>query len=384
MRIQKFTVGSAFLLIFTVGISSTVYAETMEAQLNESSRELSSSLDFAISGIENARSAYENTKIKDELEKVKKAKEAELHRRALGKALKKERERRRQKRRNNLNDRLNKAIAESRKKGVNENNTELTKSGKLKATDFPRIARNIKTKNFGGNKLTVAQVRKAFLPGVPFNKLTSEQRKAVLENYNWLLKNKVTLAFLIAVIRAEGSPSPKTVLGYLKTVGYKYKSAECQEKIGKLDLSNHAKEQHLPQRCFSKTVKSSAFGYFQIVYKTLKTLKNLGFNNYSRKTQARCALELVRRSPGTAEAFIAIAQAGNNDRKKLDFAIKKGTQEWASGYSSLPGKKAPILTYARQELKKLQSPKKLQNPKELKDKSYYQAWLDEFNDDNTL
>lgn len=243
----------------------------------------------------------------------------------------------------------------------------LENTGKQKSTYFPNAVGNAnRAKNLSGKKLTIKEVRKIFYPEKTNRQLTSRERKELFRNYDWLIKQKVTLALLIAITKVEGAPSPKTVVGYRKDIGYKHKTPDCQRRIKKLTLKAHAKEQGLPQPCFITTSAgpSSAYGYGQFVYKTWKHLKKrLKFTNFSRKTQARAMLELARQY--SIEGFTGLV------REDLKMAVK-ATGPWAgSDHSNLPGMKHDILKQAHREMK------------ELKDQSYYQKWLDEFTNDST-
>lgn len=176
-----------------------------------------------------------------------------------------------------------------------------------------------------------------------------EELRRVLES---LLKSRVVIAFLNAVQHGEGG-SPREVVG-----GMHGKSADCQKRISSLDLSGHPKEQGLPDRCFLTTRKhglSTAAGSWQIVYyRNWRTLRKLlRLKNFSERSQAIAALELVRTSkvPGgkVGEGLVALIKGD------LEKAIRKGTDPWASSpYSRWRGRvTVPLLRYAREEYRRL-------------------------------
>jgi muramidase (phage lysozyme) len=204
----------------------------------------------------------------------------------------------------------------------------------------------------GARILSAAAIRDHFYIDIDLRDLSPSQRQDLLAKFDRLLQRMETIAFLNAVQKAEGGDLLR-VVGRLRD-----KSADCQRRIRKLNLSGHPKEQGLPNRCFVRTRKyglSTAAGLYQIVYygnwKALHRL--LGLKNFSRNGQAYAALELVRsskvRGGRVGDGLVALVKGD------LDEAIRKGTDPWASSpYSRWHGKwTAPILQYARQELRRM-------------------------------
>lgn len=195
-------------------------------------------------------------------------------------------------------------------------------------------------------------IQEAYYVGIKRDRLSPTQRKDLRRKFESLLDTREAIAFLNAIEKGEGG-GPITVVG-----GISGKSADCQRRIRKLNFSGHPKEQGLPNRCFLKTRKyglSTAAGPYQIVYyRNWRGLRKFfGFRDFSERNQAVAALELVRSSSvkggKIGDGLIALVQ-GNVDK-----AIRKGTDPWASSpYSRWRGKNtAPLLQYVRQELKKL-------------------------------
>ncbi len=225
---------------------------------------------------------------------------------------------------------------------------------------------NFSFKTFFRKNLSVEEAEDMFYDEGFTNGLSSKELKKLLKSYDWMLKQKPVLAWLIAITKVEGAPSPFTVVGFHPTLGYSGKSVECQKLIGKLTLKKHAKAQGLPQDCFIRTESgpSSAFGYGQFVYRTWQLLeKRLKLKNFSRKTQAIGMLELGRQS--SREGFIGLAMG------KLNLSVK-ATKPWAgSSESPLPGyKPEKFLKVVRRELKLLQ------------EKKYFDYWYKEFTNDS--
>ena len=190
--------------------------------------------------------------------------------------------------------------------------------------------------------------------GTDLGKLTPKQRREVRRIFESLLESKVTIAFLNAVMHAEGG-GPLVVVG-----GLRGKDADCRQRIGKLKFTGHPKEQGLPNRCFLKTPKyglSTAAGSWQIVYyRNWRSLRQLlGLEDFREGRQALAALELVRssavRGGQVGEGLVALL------RGNLDEAIRKGTDPWASSpYSRWGGAKVTrLLQNAREELAKLRN-----------------------------
>ncbi|MBS1797159.1 MAG: hypothetical protein JSS81_25250 [Acidobacteria bacterium] len=238
------------------------------------------------------------------------------------------------------------------KESVAARRDKLAKDGRLQRDTPPVAAAGHAGFPFDAKRpLTVAQVRKLFFYGKPLARMTKQERRDLRRAHEWLLQNPGVLAFLRAVNRVEGSPTAKTVVG-----GIRRKPKGCAEKIRRLDLSGHAVEQQLPGPCFLRTKAgpSSAFGLFQFVWSTFKRIKSertgFGFRDFSRRTQAVAALELIRQT--SPEGFVLMV------RRQPHEAIRRGaSQPWAgSSESSLPGYKQPIHNYVDQEMNKIRRP----------------------------
>jgi len=191
-----------------------------------------------------------------------------------------------------------------------------------------------------------------FFPGRTSEQISHDELKKLRRNLESLLTRKEVIALLAALQRSEGG-GRLTVVG-----GTRNKSLDCRQRIAKLNSSGHPKEQGLPNRCFLSTRKyglSTAAGFYQIVYyRNWKSLrKQLGLKDFSDKSQAIAALELIRTSAvkgsKVGDGFAALVKGD------LYNAVRKGTDPWASSpYSRWRGKHpAPLLQYARQEFKKL-------------------------------
>lgn len=199
---------------------------------------------------------------------------------------------------------------------------------------------------------SAASIRQAYFIGEKLRDLSPRQRKELRSKYESLLKRKDVMAFLNSVERGEGG-------GLLVIVGgTRGKSTDCQRRIRRLDVSGHPKEQGLPSKCFLTTRThglSTAAGMYQIVYyKNWRSLRRLlALEDFSGRSQAIAALELVRsskvRGAKLGDGLVALV------RGDLDNAIRKGTDPWASSpYSRWRGRHpAPLLQYARQELRRL-------------------------------
>ncbi len=368
---KKYSAAVSVLLILTFAISNPIFAQTLGDEIKDDLNDVSSEMQFSESAMEVYVESYKTAKKEFDEERriAEKRVEAEERKKneALAEAkrkLAKEKENRKNKREEKKNSKDSELLVSTLPKNrAKEEAQKLEKNGRTKSANFPQPGQLAK------GKLTITQIRKIFHPGVPANQLNAQQRKELLKNYSWLLKNKVTIATLIAIIRAEGSLKEGTQ--QTKKKKYLNKTQACQQLIKPLNLNNHSVPQKLPQGCLVKTPAgaSSAFGYFQFVYfRTFQELKNqFGFKHLSRQTQALAALELIRRSH--SGAFIALVK---NNPKHLDL-VMEGTKDWGgSDRSKLPGTKRPILKYAKEEMQKL------------KDQNYYQGWLDEFvNDRNS-
>jgi hypothetical protein len=192
-----------------------------------------------------------------------------------------------------------------------------------------------------------------FFWGRAYHQLSPAEQMILRGRLDALLTRKEVVAFLIAIQKAEGGEL-LMIVG-----GLRGKSADCQRRIRKLKLSGRPKEQGLPNRCFLTTRfgLSTAAGLYQILfYANWRHMKQpLGLKSFAGKYQARAALELVRTSKvkdgKLGEGLEALI------RGDLERAIRKGTDPWASSpYSRWRGKHpAPLLKYARQELKKLRN-----------------------------
>ncbi len=217
---------------------------------------------------------------------------------------------------------------------------------------------NLNFKTFFRKNLSEDEAEEMFYDEDFSNGFSSKELKQLFKSYEWMLKQKTTLAWLIAITKVEGAPSPFTVVGFHPKFGYRGKSVECQKLIGKLTLKSHAKAQKLPQECFERTEAgpSSAFGYGQFVYKTWQDLeKRLKLKNFSRKTQAIGMLELGRQA--SRKGFIGLVM-GN-----LRLSVLSTTSWAGSSESDLPGyKPEKFLKVLLKELKLLQ------------DKKYYNFW----------
>jgi len=187
-----------------------------------------------------------------------------------------------------------------------------------------------------------------FFGSRPAAKLTPSERMLLIQRYEELLAKSETWCVLNTIQHGEGG-GLLTVVG-----GLRGKSADCRARIHRLNSSAHPKEQGLPDRCFLSTRKyglSTAAGLFQIVYyRNWRHLRSaLNLKDFSRKSQAKAALELIRTSavPGgkVGEGFRALL---NHD---LSMAVRKGTDPWASSpYSRWHGAHpAPYLQYLSHE-----------------------------------
>jgi len=372
---KKYSAAVSVLLILAFAISNPIFAQTLGDEIRDDLNDVSSEMQFSESAMEVYVESYKTAKKEFDEERriVEKRVEAERLKKneALAEAkrkLAKEKENRRNKREEKKNSKGSELVISTLPKNrVKEEAQKLEKNGRTKSANFPQPGQIAK------GKLTIAQIRKIFHPGVPASELNAQQRKELLKNYLWLLKNKVTIATLVAIIRAEGAikGGAERVVGFTPKKLYGNKTKECRRLIKPLNLSKQSTQQNSSQGCFIKTPAgpSSAGGYFQLVhFRTFRELKNqFGFKNFSRQTQALAALELIRRSH--SGAFIALVK---NNPEHLD-QVMEGTGDWGgSDRSKLRGTKRPILKYAKEEMKKL------------KDQNYYQGWLDEFvNDRNS-
>lgn len=160
-------------------------------------------------------------------------------------------------------------------------------------------------------------------------------------------KRRDVIAFLEAIQKSEGG-GPLTIVG-----GIRGNSADCWQRIRKLNLSDYPKKQCLPKRYFVSTRKhglSTAAGSYQIVYyQHWKGLRKLfGYGDFSERNQAVAASELVRSSSDKGgkkgDDTIAFVQGD------LVNAIRKGTDPWSRGRNKNP---ATLLQYTQQEFKKL-------------------------------
>jgi muramidase (phage lysozyme) len=198
---------------------------------------------------------------------------------------------------------------------------------------------------------SAADIREKYMMDHDLSDLARAERRLLRRRLAALLNEEVVWVVLNAIEKGEGG-------GLLIIVGgTSGKSKQCRELIGHLDTSGHPKEQGLPNKCFLYTRYglSTAAGKYQIVYyRNWRRLRDLlGLKDFSAKSQAIAALELMRTSqvPGgkPGEGFIALVQSD------ISRAIRKGTDPWASSpYSRWKGKNpAPLLQYARQERKKM-------------------------------
>jgi len=209
------------------------------------------------------------------------------------------------------------------------------------------------TRKNHGSILSASEIRRLIHPGTPARDLSPTQIRELRQLFESLLTEPQTVALLKAIQRAEGGEL-LMIVG-----GIRGKSPDCQRRIRRLGTSAHPKEQGLPNRCFLRTSHglSTAAGLYQIVYYgNWRALHKLyGLKDFTGKSQAIIALELIRsskvRGGRVGEGLVALMQ------KNLEKAVRTGTDPWASSpYSRWRGQSsAPLLQYARQELRKLRN-----------------------------
>lgn len=184
-------------------------------------------------------------------------------------------------------------------------------------------------KNADELKKELEQINKDFFIG---KKLAIGDGLELRKNLEGLLNNPKVQLFLQTVKVAEGG-APNIMAGGRRVN----------------DLSRHPGETVPMSQWFRGPAgASSAAGNFQITRTNFRQLQpTLGLPDFSEKSQAIAALELMRQGGGTRskkiqQAFVALV------RGDLETAFRGGTQDWASSsFSTLPGGKKNYIKIAK-------------------------------------